>query len=65
MIEAKNNSKKNVYVQSATLNGKPLDKPWLYHSELVDGGTLILEMGPEPNKQWGSGPEADPPQQAE
>ena len=61
VIEARNNSKENIYVQSATLDGKPLEKPWFYHSELVDGGELILELGPEPNKQWGSAPEAAPP----
>lgn len=65
VIEAKGNSKQNVYVQSATFNGKPLNKPWLYHSELVKGGTLVLEMGPKPNKQWGSAPDAVPPQQAQ
>jgi predicted alpha-1,2-mannosidase len=61
VIEARNNSKENVYVQSATLDGEPLEKPWFYHTELVDGGTLILEMGPEPNRQWGSDPEDAPP----
>jgi len=52
-IEARNNSKESKYVQSATLNGRPLEKPWFYHSELVAGGSLVLEMGPEPNKKWG------------
>jgi predicted alpha-1,2-mannosidase len=52
-IEARNNSKENKYVQSARLNGKPLEKPWFYHSELVAGGSLVLEMGPQPNKKWG------------
>lgn len=61
IIEAKNNSKKNKYIQSATLDGKPLNKPWFYHSQLVDGGRLILQMGPEPNKEWGSAAEAAPP----
>jgi predicted alpha-1,2-mannosidase len=61
MIEAKNNSKKNKYIQSATLNGKPLTKPWFYHRELVQGGKLELLMGPEPNKAWGSAPEDAPP----
>jgi putative alpha-1,2-mannosidase len=61
-IEAKNNSPENVYIQSATLNGKPLDKPWIYHSDVVKGATLVLTMGPEPNKNWGSAPEAAPPQ---
>ncbi|MDR9366299.1 MAG: GH92 family glycosyl hydrolase [Balneolaceae bacterium] len=61
VIEARNNSKENVYIQSATLDGEPLEKPWFYHSQLVDGGSLILEMGPEPNRQWGSDPEDAPP----
>jgi len=52
-IEARNNSKENRYIQSAVLNGKPLNKPWFYHSELVAGGSLVLQMGPKPNKNWG------------
>jgi putative alpha-1,2-mannosidase len=35
------------------LNGKKLTKPWFYHSELVKGGSLVLQMGPTPNKKWG------------
>jgi len=62
VIETRNNSKKNCYIQSATLNGRPHNKPWLYHADLVKGGTLVLEMGAEPNKQWGSRPEDVPPQ---
>lgn len=61
VIEAKNVSKENMYVQSATLDGNPLNKPWFYHSELVDGGTLVLKMGPKPNKKWGSKPKDAPP----
>ncbi|MCE7864340.1 MAG: glycoside hydrolase family 92 protein [Bacteroidetes bacterium CHB5] len=60
-IEAKNVSEQNIYIQSATLNGKPLTKPWFYHDELVKGGSLILKMGPKPNEKWGSAPEAIPP----
>ena len=61
VIEARNNSPTNIYIQSATLDGKPLTKPWFYHSEVVDGGKLILEMGPKPNKAWGAAPDAAPP----
>lgn len=60
-IEARNVSDKNRYIQSATLDGKPLNKAWFYHSELVDGGSLVLEMGPEPNMNWGSKPGDAPP----
>ncbi len=61
VIEAKNVSDKNIYIQSAKLNGKPLNKPWFYHDELVNGGSLVLVMGPKPNKKWGASPEAVPP----
>ncbi|MGH9401897.1 MAG: GH92 family glycosyl hydrolase [Terriglobia bacterium] len=62
VIEARNNSPKNVYIQSATLNGKLLNKPWIYHTDVVKGATLVLTMGPEPNTKWGSAPGAAPPQ---
>ena len=52
-IEAKNTSRKNIYVQSAILNGKTLNTFQFPASELLKGGNLILEMGPEPNKNWG------------
>ena len=61
VIEAKNVSAQNKYVQSATLNGTPLNKPWFDHTDLANGGTLVLNMGPRPNKQWGSSPDAIPP----
>ena len=60
-IETVNNSKENRYIQSATLNGKPLTKPWFYHRELVAGGKLTIVMGPEPNEKWGSGENDAPP----
>ncbi|HMQ08942.1 MAG TPA: GH92 family glycosyl hydrolase [Saprospiraceae bacterium] len=60
-IIAINNSDENVFIQKATLNGKPLDKPWFYHKDLIKGGNLILEMGPSPNENWGSLPEQSPP----
>lgn len=60
-IETKNVSDRNIYIQSATLNGKALNKPWLYHDELVNGGDLVFRMGPKPNLKWGSSPEAVPP----
>jgi predicted alpha-1,2-mannosidase len=57
VIEAKNSSSKNRYIQSVTLNGKELDKFWFKHSELVKGGKLVFEMGSEPNKEWASASE--------
>jgi putative alpha-1,2-mannosidase len=43
------------------LDGKPLQKCWFYHRELVDGGALVLEMGPSPNRLWASAPDEAPP----
>ena len=60
-IIAKESSRENKYIQRATLNGKAWDKPWFSHDDIKDGGTLILEMGSQPNKQWGAAPDAVPP----
>ena len=54
ILEAKNASSKNRYIQSASLNGVELDKFWFRHSELVKGGKLVLIMGSKPNKDWAS-----------
>jgi putative alpha-1,2-mannosidase len=62
VIETKNNSPENIYIQSATFNGQALEKPWIYHADVVKGGTLVLTMGPQPNKVWGSAADAAPPQ---
>jgi len=48
-VLAKGNNKENVYIQSATLNGKPYTKNFIRHADIVNGGTLIFEMGPKPN----------------
>ena len=52
-IKARNVSRKNLYVQSAKLDGKPLQSFSFPAAALLDGGVLELEMGPEPNRQWG------------
>lgn len=54
IIQTKNNSKTNVYVQSVMFNGKPLANCWLYRDELMKGGTMVFTMGGKPNKNWGS-----------
>lgn len=46
-------SQRNKYIQSATINGKKLDTPFITHQEIMNGGTLRLEMGDKPNKNWG------------
>jgi predicted alpha-1,2-mannosidase len=53
-IIARNNSAQNKYIQSATLNGEPLKNAWFTHQDIVDGGELVFDMGPRPNKAWGA-----------
>jgi predicted alpha-1,2-mannosidase len=52
-VEASNNSAENVYIQSATLNGRPLDIPVITWEQIQAGGVLRFVMGHEPSK-WGS-----------
>lgn len=52
-IIAKNNNAQNIYIQHATLNGKPYDKCYIDHSDIIKGGILELQMGSAPNKNWG------------
>lgn len=47
-VIAKNNSRANKYIQSMMLNGKPLDKPFFTHRDIVDGGMLEFVMGSTP-----------------
>ena len=52
-VVAKNNSDKNIYVQSARLNGKTLKNSYVDFNDIRHGGTLELVMGPKPSK-WGA-----------
>jgi predicted alpha-1,2-mannosidase len=53
IVKAKNISDRNVYIQSATLNGKRYEKSYLEHSDVVTGGELVFEMGAQPSRRWG------------
>jgi putative alpha-1,2-mannosidase len=53
-IEARNNSEKNIYIQSATLNSRPLDIPVVTWDQIQSGATLVFQMGPNPS-QWADG----------
>jgi putative alpha-1,2-mannosidase len=35
------------------LNGKDFNRVWISHEEIMNGGTLVFKMGPQPNKNWG------------
>lgn len=47
-VVAENNSPENIYIQSATLNGKALDRTYVTYEEIMAGGVLEFVMGPQP-----------------
>jgi putative alpha-1,2-mannosidase len=53
-VEAVRRAPTDIYVQSATLNGQPLDRAWITHEEIVNGGALQFRLGPRPNESWGT-----------
>ncbi|KGO85287.1 hypothetical protein Q765_16830 [Flavobacterium rivuli WB 3.3-2 = DSM 21788] len=59
-VIAKNASAKNVYIQSAKLNGKAYTKTYITQQDIVKGGVLEFTMGGAPNKKWGTGADDRP-----
>ena len=55
-VVAEDNSKRNKYIQSATLNGEELNRSWLTHDEITSGGELRFIMGDRPNEDWAAIP---------
>ena len=49
VVTAENNSADNIYIQSATLNGRPLNQPDITYAQIAGGGRLDLVMGPTPS----------------
>lgn len=60
IIEAPENSEKNIYVDDMLLNGKRYDKNWIDHFDILEGGTLEVKMNKQPNKKRGTSEEAYP-----
>ncbi|MEP6682140.1 MAG: GH92 family glycosyl hydrolase [Parafilimonas sp.] len=60
IIEANNNSAKNVYIQSAKLNNVEYNHNWITYDDIVNGGMLHLEMSDTPNKSRGINDEDKP-----
>ncbi len=60
-IISKNNSEKNIYIQSAKLNGLNWNKCWFPHLNFAEGGKLVLELGAAPQKRWGASSGDCPP----
>ncbi len=63
-VVAHNVSKQNKYIQSARLNGKNYNKPYITYKDIMKGDTLKFQMGSEPNKKWGSSSKDTPPSTA-
>ncbi|MGI6232749.1 MAG: GH92 family glycosyl hydrolase [Prevotella sp.] len=61
IIEAQNLSDENFYIQGASYQGKPYNHNYITHDMIRKGGVLRLQMGPKPNKNWGSRSEDCPP----
>jgi predicted alpha-1,2-mannosidase len=60
-IRAINNSDENKYIQSATLNGLEWNRCWFSHRDIAQGGSLVLTMGKNANRNWAAAPESAPP----
>lgn len=45
-------SRENIYIQSVKVNGKPYDKSYLTHDQIMNGATVEFEMGPQPGEIW-------------
>ncbi len=54
VVKAHNVSKENIYIQSASLNGKEYPNSYLHHQDIMNGGELVFEMGAKPNTSWGA-----------
>jgi predicted alpha-1,2-mannosidase len=61
-IITKSNSKDDSrYIQSVKLNGKAINQPWFYQSDLFNGSKLEIKTSNKPNKKWGANPKDAPP----
>ncbi|WP_068472220.1 GH92 family glycosyl hydrolase [Saccharicrinis aurantiacus] len=61
VISTENHSDKNFYIQSASLNGKELNRSYISYEEIMNGGELHFVMGNKPNKEWASEVNSRPP----
>lgn len=53
-IKVLGNAPENIYIQSITLNGKKHDSAFLKHQDIISGGNLVIKMGNQPSKSWGT-----------
>ena len=45
-------NRENIYIRSVKLNGKPYDKSYITHQQIMDGATVEFEMSSEPGEIW-------------
>jgi len=60
-VDAKHLSKANKYIKSVSLNGQPLNRSYLTHDDIINGGKLEFIMSDQPNKSWATHKVARPP----
>lgn len=53
VIDAQNNSKENLYIESLRVNGQESTRNYLKHADLLQGGTIEFKMGSHPNLNRG------------
>ena len=61
IIEVQRKDPSHQYIQAFSLNGAPQKRVWFNHKDIVNGGKLVIEMGPEPNLTLGADAAAIPP----
>ncbi len=55
IVAAENLSEKNIYIKEVFLNGKKIDRSYITHGEIINGGSLKFVMQNQPNKNWAVG----------
>jgi predicted alpha-1,2-mannosidase len=63
-VKAENLSRQNIYIQKATLNGKPYTRSYIRHSDVMKGGNFVFSMGSKPSDTWGTNAEDFPGKEA-
>ena len=60
-VIARGASPRNIYIQSARLNGRKYNKSYLLHEDIARGGTIEFVMGDKPNTRWAAKKSSCPP----
>jgi predicted alpha-1,2-mannosidase len=60
VLEGKKAAPESIFVQSVVFNGQPHPRSWFTHSDIADGGTLVIHLGKQPNPEFGKSLEHRP-----